>query len=195
EQAHIAVGLAGIPISHPDRHALGLLNTILGNGMASRLFLNLREEKGLVYDVHSSVSHLRDCGAVVVYAGADPKRAKDAVEAIVSELNRATKDLTQQELSRARELSKGRLFLGMEDTRSVAWWLGSQEMFLDRIYSVDEVAQQLDALTLDDLVRAGEELFQPENYRTTIVGPFRSEAPFRRILGDSAKLDGRHRPA
>ena len=103
-----------------DRYSLDLLNTVLGEGMASRLFLSLREDKGLVYEVGSSVAKLTDTGSMTIYAGTDPSNANDAIQGIIEELDRAIEHIDQSELDRARELIKGRLFLGLEDTRSVS---------------------------------------------------------------------------
>lgn len=182
EQAHICLSFPGISIMDPDRYSLDLLNTVLGEGMASRLFLSLREDKGLVYEVGSSVSKFTDTGSMTVYAGTDPANANSAIEGIITELSRAVENIDQTELDRARELIKGRLFLGLEDTRSVSSWLGGQELLLNRLRSPDEVASQLDELNLEDLQRVAKRLFRQELYRVAIVGPYKSDKQFRRLL-------------
>ena len=165
-----------------DRYSLDLLNTVLCEGMASRLFLSLREDKGLVYEVGSSVAKLTDTGSMTIYAGTDPSNANDAIQGIIEELDRAIEHIDQSELDRARELIKGRLFLGLEDTRSVSSWLGGQELLLNRLRSPDEVASELDQLKLDDIKRVAERLFKPELYRIAIVGPYESDKQFRRLI-------------
>ena len=182
EQSHICLTFPGIPSTDPQRHAVDVLNALLGEGMASRLFLELRENRGLVYEVSSSSLHLRDCGAMTVYAGADPRRCPEAVAAIIHELVRVASDIEEPELERARELVKGRLLLRLEDTRGVSGWLGAQELLLDRIYDPDEIVARLDALTVQDLREAAERVLRPESFRLAIVGPHRSQKRYARLL-------------
>ena len=125
DQTHLCLGVPGLSLTHPDRYAFNLMNTILGDGMSSRLFLNLREEQGLAYDVHSSSSNYRDTGALVVYCGVEPSKTNDAVKTIVKEFQGMHQAPSEQELNKAREYSKGRLLLRMEDTRAVASWIGA----------------------------------------------------------------------
>jgi predicted Zn-dependent peptidase len=182
EQTHVCLAVRGIPVQHPDRHALGLLSAILGEGMSSRLFLELRERKGLVYDVHSYVSHFLDTGAFTIYAGVDPTKTVEAVKVIVEELVRLRDGATEQELVKAKELSKGRLLLRLEDTRSVAGWLGAQELLLRRVYTPDQVIAMLEAVTLDDLKRVARHLLVTDQLYLALVGPFRSERRFAPLL-------------
>ena len=182
EQSHICLTFPGVPSTDPQRHAVDVLNALLGEGMASRLFLELRENRGLVYEVSSSSLHLRDCGAMTVYAGADPRRCPEAVGAILHELARVVDGLEESELERARELVKGRLLLRLEDTRGVSGWLGAQELLLDRVYDPEEVVARLDALTVDDLLQAAHRVLRPESFRLAIVGPHRSQKRYTRLL-------------
>jgi len=115
EQAHLSVAVPAIPLNHPDRHAIQFLSVVLGEGMSSRLFIELREKRGLVYDVHSYAAHFLDTGAFNVYTGVDPKNAVAALIVVLAELGRLREDgPTTEELTKARELSKGRLMLRME---------------------------------------------------------------------------------
>lgn len=182
EQAHVCLSFPGLSAMDPDRYALDLFSALLGEGMASRLFLELRERHGLVYEVSSSVMRLQDTGAVTIYAGSDPKRGPEAVQAILRELERVVHDMTESELERARELIKGRLLLRLEDTRGVSGWLGSQEMLLDRIHTPEEIVARLDEITLDDLRAVGRRLLRPELYRLVVVGPYRSDRRFRNLI-------------
>jgi predicted Zn-dependent peptidase len=182
EQSHICLTFPGVPATDPQRYAIDVLNALLGEGMASRLFLELRENRGIVYEVSSSSIHLRDCGAMTVYAGSDPRRAPEVVEAILRELVRVADDMQESELERARELVKGRLLLRLEDTRGVSEWLGAQELLLDRVYDPEEVVEELDRLDLDDLRSAARRVLRPEAFRLTVVGPHRSEKRFVRLL-------------
>ena len=139
--------------------------------MSSRLFLNLREEQGLAYDVHSSTSFFRDTGSLVVYCGVEPHKTNDAVKTIVQEFEGMHEAPSEQELNKAREYSKGRLLLRMEDTRSVASWLGAQELLQDRVRTPDEVVALLDAVTTSDIARVANDLLDDEKIRLAVVGP------------------------
>ena len=171
DQTHLCLGVPGLSLSHPDRYAFNLMNTILGDGMSSRLFLNLREEKGLAYDVHSSSSNYRDTGALVVYCGVEPSKTNDAVKTIVQEFQGMHTAPSEQELNKAREYSKGRLLLSMEDTRSVASWLGAQELLQDSVRTPEEVVESLDAVTPADIARVAENFLQDQKMRLAVVGP------------------------
>jgi predicted Zn-dependent peptidase len=183
EQAHVNVAVRGIPLTHPDRYALAFLSIILGEGMSSRLFIELREKRGLVYDTHSYPSHFQDTGSFVVYAGVDPKNAIEAISVILSELARLRDEgPTEEELTKARELSKGRLLLRMEDTRAVSGWLGGQELLLGRVRSVDRAIREMESVTLEDLRRVARELLVQEQLHLAIVGPYRSDKRFVPLL-------------
>src|SRR2546423_2896416 len=152
EQAHICLGARAFSYLHPDRHALDLLNTVLGEGMSSRLFLNIRERLGLAYDVHSFTQKHRDTGYIGVYIGGEPKKAADAVNAVGAEL-RALSDVegSPDELARAKEFTQGRLRLELETTNGVAFWLPYQELLLGKIESIHEELAQVDAVTAGDV--------------------------------------------
>ncbi|HWO93338.1 MAG TPA: insulinase family protein, partial [Dehalococcoidia bacterium] len=183
EQAHIALAVPGVSLHHPDREAVGMLSTALGEGMSSRLFLEVRERRGLAYDVHAYVSHYLDAGTLNVYAGVDPKRLDEAIGAIVGELNRVSDDgVTEDELRKVRELLKGRLLLRMEDTRAVSAWLGGQELLLGRIRSIDEAVAEIEAVTARDVQRVARDLLRPDAFHLAVVGPYRSEERIARTL-------------
>ncbi|MSQ28156.1 MAG: insulinase family protein [Dehalococcoidia bacterium] len=183
EQAHICLAFPGLSSQHRDRHALALLNVILGDGMTSRLFLEIRERRGLAYDVHSYVSHFLDTGAVTVYAGVDPKNAAGTLQAVLDLLLVLRDTLTEEELHRARELTKGRLLLRMEDTRAVSSWMGGQELLNREVKTVDEVTALVDAVTLAGLQRVAQQLIDEQRLNLAVVGPFRSATRFGKIIG------------
>ena len=182
EQAHICLGMPGISSRDPDRYALDLMNTVLGEGMSSRLFAEVREKQGLAYDIHSSVSHFRDTGSIMVYSGVDPKKAQRTVSTILKELERMKEGVPQGELDRGRELVKGRLLLRMEDTRAVAAWAGAQELLHDRVLTVDDVVERVNGVTGEDIERVANQYLVSENLNLAVVGPYRSDAQFRRLL-------------
>ena len=183
EQVHLCLAVRGIWHMHPDRFILDLLNLILGEGMSSRLFLEIRERRGLAYEVHSHVSHFHDSGSVNIYAGVDPKRVEDAIEAILMEWVKLREEqVSEAEITKAKELGKGRLMLRMEDTRSVAGWMGGQELLMGHILTVDEAISILDAVTASDLQRVARELFLSNKLCLALVGPSRKERRLERLL-------------
>ena len=188
EQAHVCIGLPGLAIDHPLRYALTMMNVILGEGMSSRLFLELRENRGLVYDIHSSVSYFHDCGSLVTYCGVEPKNCFQAIETILDQLGQLRDGVPQKELNKAKELSKGRLLLRMEDSRSVAMWMGGQEMLTGQVRTVDDVVALIDAVTTEDVKNVAQELIKEEKLNLAVVGPYRSEGRFRKLLKLSVSL-------
>ncbi|MFQ5517371.1 MAG: M16 family metallopeptidase, partial [Acidimicrobiia bacterium] len=159
------------------------LSIILGEGMSSRLFVELREKRGLVYDVHTYVSQFLDAGAFHVYTGVDPKNAVEALKVILNELAVLEADgPSEEELHKARELSKGRLMLRMEDTRAVSGWIGGQQLLLGKVRSVDDAVAEMDAVTIDDVRRVAHDLIVLSKARLAVVGPYRSDKRFASLL-------------
>ncbi len=182
EQAHISLAVEGVAMEHPDRPALDLLSVILGEGMSSRLFLELRERLGLCYDVHSYTSHYQDAGSLAVYAAVDPKNIFKALTALMGELARIRETVDEEELARAKELSRGRLLLRMEDTRSVSGWTGVQELLTGKVLTVDEVLERVMAVSSADLLRVAKRSLRREALDLAVVGPFRSDGRFIPLL-------------
>jgi predicted Zn-dependent peptidase len=183
EQANMSMAVQGLSLSHPDRHALSFLSIILGEGMSSRLFVELREKRGLAYDVSSYAANLLDTGTFNVFTSVDPKNAAESLKVIFGELERmAESGPESDELTKARELSKGRLLLRLEDSRAVAGWIGAQELLLNHVRSVEESIALMDAVTIEDLQRLARELLDPRRLQLAIVGPFRSDRRFAALL-------------
>nr|MBC7244241.1 insulinase family protein [Chloroflexota bacterium] len=183
EQAHLCVGLRGFALGDPDRFKLRVLNTILGEGMSSRLFLEIREKRGLAYSVGSYTNYLRDTGAIILYAGVPPHKAAEVVSAMMEQLDLLrTKEVPEEELEKAKEFSKGRLLLRMEDTFANAEWIGHQEALDQAVLTVDQVIAQIDAVTAADVQQVARRLFTTEKLNLAIVGPFKKEEPFRKCL-------------
>jgi predicted Zn-dependent peptidase len=182
DQAHLCIGLPGLPLTHPDRFSLGLMNVILGEGMSSRLFLELREKQSLAYDVHSSLNLFRDCGSLVIYCGVEPRKSARAVSAILEQLAGLQSSIPEAELDKAKELSKGRMLLRMEDSRSVAMWMGAQQTLTGEVRTVDEVVEVMDAVTTEDVKRVAEGVIRPEVLNLAVVGPYRSDRRFLHLL-------------
>jgi predicted Zn-dependent peptidase len=182
EQTHIALGMQALPLTHPDRYAIDLLSVLFGESMSSRLFMELRERLGLCYDVNSYVSHFLDTGSFGLYAAVDPANGPKTVAALMAELRRLADGIPEEELTKARELAKGRLLLRMEDTRSVSGWLGGQEMLTGKIRSAEDVVERLDAVRPDDLHRVIESILKRDKLNLAVVGPHRSEKRYLPLL-------------
>jgi predicted Zn-dependent peptidase len=181
EQAHLCLALSGLPLLHPKRFTLDLLNVILGEGMSSRLFTEIRDKMGLAYNIHSYAEHFADTGSITIYAGVEPKKLQLAIKAILEQLARLKEPVPQAELTKAKELSKGRLLLRMEDSRTVASWMGGQEILTRRILSVDEVIATVDAITAEQVRELAQELLVSNKLRLAVVGPAVDE-PLDKLL-------------
>ena len=182
EEAHLCLALPGLSLLHPKRFTLDLLNVILGGGMSSRLFVEIRDKLGLVYSIHSYVDHLLDSGSVTVQAGVEPKNLSLVIKAILDQLSQLKELVPESELSKAKELSKGRLLLRMEDSGNVASWMGGQEILTGRILSVDQIVSIIDAITAEELRQLAQELLVGSQLRLAIVGPVASDEPLEELL-------------
>lgn len=182
EQVNLCLGVHGLALSHPDRFAVDLLSVILGEGMSSRLFIELRENQGLAYDINSCAAHFTDSGAFFISAGVDPKRLNSALISILDQLSKLKDGVEKVELNRAKELGKGRLLLAMEDSRIVANWLGAQEILSGRILTVDEVVSLIEAVTIDDLMRVAYQLLSSNKLNLAVVGPVKKEKALAKML-------------
>jgi predicted Zn-dependent peptidase len=182
-QGNLCLGMPGVSREDPDRWALDVLGAILGDGMGSRLFMELRERRSLVYDVSTFSATYADVGTFGIHAGFDPDDADRVVHAVLEQLDRITTErVAGDELDRARAYTRGRLELRMEDSGAVAGWIGTGETLLPRILTVDEVIERLESVTIDDLLRVARRLLAPELARLAVLGPFRSRRPFERAL-------------
>ena len=182
EQVQVCLAVPGLSALHPDRYTLDVLNSILGEGMSSRLFLEVREKRGLAYDVHSYVSHFQDTGAAVVSAGVDPKKLAPTVEAVLDELERLKDGIPEEEVTKSREFIKGRLQLRTEDTRAVASWLGGQELLRNQILTIDDVTRIIDEVDGEGLQRVARDVFRRDRMNLAVVGPQRSTKPLEALL-------------
>jgi predicted Zn-dependent peptidase len=150
--------------------------------MSSRLFIEIREKRGLAYDIHSGVTHFQDCGAFMIAAGVDPKRVYAAVDTILAEVGRLKEIVPDAELDKAKRLSTGTLMLRMEDTRAVSAWAGAQQMLLGGVLEVDEVIESVNAVTAEDVRRVANDLLLTEKLNLAVVGPRRGEKALHNLL-------------
>jgi len=184
EQANLCVSVPALEYKHPDRYALKVLNVILGEGMSSRLFQEVREVRGLAYAIGSYLSSYHDAGSMVAFASVDLGRVSDTVRVILDEWRRiAQESVADEELTRAKEYTKGRFLLGMEESRSLAAWYGIQELRQEEeILTPEQAVAKMDAVTRDDVQRLAGQLFQPENLNLAVIGPYEDEEAFRSLL-------------
>ncbi|MBI4212685.1 MAG: insulinase family protein [Chloroflexi bacterium] len=183
EQAQIGLGYPSYSSLHPDRYALDLMNGILGEGMSSRLFEELREKRGLAYGVQSSIVRYLDTGAFAVGAAVDPSKADETVRAIRGVLEEfRSRPVPEVELQKVKRYMKGRFLLRMEDSRAMASFVGSQELLHGTIEQMDDVVRHIDAVTTDDIQRVARDVIRDAQAHLAVVGPFRSEQRFAKLL-------------
>ena len=185
EQVHIALGVRTVQAMHEDRYSLSLLSAILGGGMSSRLFHEVREKRGLAYYVRTSSDHYQDCGSLVSVAGVDSKRTEQAVEVIVAEYKKIKSDnhgITKEELKKAKEYLKGHLVLELEDSRSVAGFYANQELLEDKIDNPDKILIEIDKVTIDQVVNVAKKYMVKNGLNLAIIGNFENKKPFEKLL-------------
>ena len=174
EQTHMALGFKSFKRGHPLRHALGLLHVILGANMSSRLFDEVREKRGLAYEIGTAVKRFYDTGAFLVHAGIDNQKVYGAITLILKELSKVKNDLvTDDEFKRAKEFYLGQLKLGLEDTMEHMLWIGETTATLDRTYSLDEIIAEVDSVTRADIREVARELFKNQNLNLSLIGPLK----------------------
>ncbi|MDO9556962.1 MAG: pitrilysin family protein [Coriobacteriia bacterium] len=175
EQAHICWGVAALKARDQERFALSILDATLGGGMASRLFIEIREKKGLAYAVYSYHTLYQDTGQFVVYAGTRPSNAEQVVGLIKTEIEKvAGSGITAEELHRAKESLKGQLVLSLESTRSRMTRLGKNEVTHGECLSIDELVERVDAVTSEDVSSLAGRLFGADHV-LTMVAPFNTD--------------------
>ncbi|MGH9024070.1 MAG: M16 family metallopeptidase, partial [Acidimicrobiia bacterium] len=190
EQAHVVLGVPSVPRGDPDRYALSVLNQVLGGGMSSRLFQEIRERRGLAYSVYSFRQAFEDGGVFAVYVGTAPGRAKEVLGLVHAELNRLVADrcVTQAELERAKGHLKGELALSLEGSASRMERLGRSQLTFAEIPSLDEVVGRIDLVTPDDVARVIDRVLTGAPRSLAVVGPFDPE-DFENREVDSRKAE------
>lgn len=187
EQIHIALGVRTVSINSDKRYPLSVLSALLGGGMSSRLFHEVREKRGLAYYVRSSSDEYADVGTLVSTAGIDPKRVTEAVEVMVAEYSKVGQgkmDLTAAELTKAKEFLKGHFVLDLEDSRSVASFYAHQELLEEEMENPDDVIAKIDAVTQEEVEAVGKEFFVENKLNLALIGNFED----RQKLEDLLKL-------
>jgi len=172
EQVHLCVGVPSLPIAHERRFGIAVLNNLLGGGMSSRLFQNIREKRGLAYAVFSEITPYSDAGMLTVYAGTAKETVGQVLDLTIAEF-RSMKDslVTEEELRRAKNHLKGSLMLSLESTSSRMSNLARQELYFGRFYSLDEILASIEAVTRQDVQTLAREFFRTEQISATVLGP------------------------
>jgi predicted Zn-dependent peptidase len=171
EQVHIFLGVPAVPLPHRDRFACYVLNAILGGGMSSRLFQNIRERQGLAYAVYSELAMYRDAGCMMIYAGTSPKSARKVVESVAHELRSLVTDrVTDEELRRAKDHLKGSFVLGLESTSSRMGNLARQELYFKRFYTMDEMLASVERVSAEHVQKLARQFFNPKQMGIAALG-------------------------
>jgi predicted Zn-dependent peptidase len=171
EQVQICLGVPAPPITDENRYATLILNTVLGGGMSSRLFQTIREERGLAYSIYSDLSPYRDTGTLCVYAGTSSANALQVVDLILAEFARLKlEQLSDEELTRAKDQVRGNILLGLESSNSRMANLARQEMYFKKFYSVDEVIARLGEVQAAQVQAMAQRLFVPDRIAVTLLG-------------------------
>jgi predicted Zn-dependent peptidase len=175
EQVHLCLGVPSFPLPHPERFACYVMNTLLGGGMSSRLFQNIRERQGLAYAVFSELNPYRDTGCLSIYAGTSVESARKVVESITNEF-RDFKDhvVPDEELRRGKDHLKGSLMLSLESTSSRMSNLARQEMYFGRFFTLNELVESIEAVTAADVQRIAQTFFDPKQIALTVLGNLES---------------------
>ena len=182
EQAYVSLGVRGLDARDDDRYALGLLSVVLGEGMSSRLFLRLREELGLCYDVHTSSSFLQDAGSFAVHAGVDPDNAVATVEEVTRELTRIRSSVDAEEMERAKQQVRSRIQIQLEESRAVSAWYGTRAALDMPMLSPEDAIAAFDAVTLEDIERVARRLIVEDELHLAVVGPITDAGPLEAQL-------------
>lgn len=183
EQAHLVIGYPAYYEAHKDHYVEKVLSVILGGNMSSRMFLAVRESKGLAYYISTSTDDYLDTGIFSTRAGVDVKRAKLAVAAIKEEYEKICGEtVAKEELEKAKEYLKGKLVLRLEDSEEYAHLIGKNELLHGKMESPEEIMEEVDKVTAADVARVSKDLLRPENLRLAAIGPYENKDEFEEIL-------------
>ena len=185
DQAHFILGFVGSGRDYSGRYAEALLTTILGGGMSSRLFSEVREKRGLAYSVSSGVERYAETGYLYTYAGVDVKRVDQAIAVTLKEhygIANGQLPISNKELNKAKEYLKGHLALALEDTGAVSSFFGTDELFLGKVKTPEEIFKLVDKVSLDEVLMEAKKSFVPEKLNLAIIGPYDNESRFKKLI-------------
>lgn len=185
EQAHLILGFTAEGRGYQKRFVQSVLSVIMGGGMSSRLFIEVRERRGLAYSIRTSVDRYKEIGYFGTYAGVDPKKADEAVSVILEQsygIANGKFPVSDEELKKAKEFLKGHLALALEDTKDVTTFFGEQALFLDKILTPEAVYKEIDKVTATDVIAEARKIFVPSRLNLAIIGPYKTDDKFRKLL-------------
>jgi len=183
DQTHFVVGVRAYHENHQDRFALSLLSIILGGNMSSRLFIEVREKKGLAYYVRTAGDSFEDCGYLATQAGVEHKNLKLALETILKEYKKiTTQEVSAKELRNAKDYIKGKSVMGLEASDEVAMFFIDQEVRKKRIMTMEEIFSKIEKVTIKDILRVAKDIFQNKNLNLAVIGPHKNSGEIKNIL-------------
>lgn len=185
EQAHFILGFLADGRAYQGRFSQAVLAAILGGGMSSRLFLEVRERRGLAYAVKTSIERYQETGYLGTYVGADVAKIDEAIKVVLDQhyaISNLKFKISNSELKKAQEYLKGHLALALEDTKGVTAFFAKQALFLEEIFRPDQIFQKIDAVRLEDIYFEGKRLFVPERLNLAIIGPYNDQSIFERLV-------------
>lgn len=183
DQTHFMLGGRAYHRNHKDRYALSLLSVILGGNMSSRLFLEVRERRGLAYFVSTGIDSYEDCGHIATQAGVNHSNLVKAAEVILKEYRKiATKKVSEKELQKAKDFMRGRALMGFESSDEVASFYISQEINKEKIISMKEVLVKIEKVTTGDILRVARDVFKQEKINLAVIGPHRNERKLLKVI-------------
>lgn len=183
DQTHLILGARAYNQEHPDRFALGILATILGGNMSSRLFTEVREKRGLAYSVHTDTDTYVDCGYIATQAGVEHENLEETVKIILAEYKKTTiEKVSEKELRNAKDYIKGRSVMGLEQSDEVAMYCADQEVRKNKIMTPEEFFANVEKVTADDVLRVAKNVFKDKNLNLAVIGPHRLQKKLEKIL-------------
>jgi len=185
EQAHFILGFLGDGRKHKGRYAQAVLSAIMGAAMSSRLWIEVRERRGLAYAVRTSIERYSDTGYIGTYAGVDPKKVEEAIKVILDQTYGVASGkypITGKEIKDFKEFIKGHLALALEETKDVSAFFSDQALFLQKIHTPEEIFKKIDVVTLDDINFEAKRLFVPSRLNLAVIGNYNSQDKFEKLL-------------
>jgi len=185
EQAHFILGFMSEGRGYKGRFAQSVLASVLGGGMSSRMFIEVRERRGLAYSVRTSIERYQDTGYMGTYVGTDPKKADEAMSVVLEQyrgISTGKLPISGEELKKAKEFIKGHLALSLEDTGAVNNYFGEQYLFLGKAQTPEEVCEDIDKVSLEEVYLEAKKLFTPTNMNLAVIGPFKDKEKFVQLI-------------
>ncbi|MCK5466592.1 insulinase family protein [Candidatus Parcubacteria bacterium] len=183
DQTHLCLGVRGYNVNHKDKYILSVLSIILGGNMSSRLFISVREKRGLAYYIYTSSETYKDVGYLVARSGVNNKKCLEAIKIILDEFKKVKEEkISAEEIKRAKDYLKGQAIISLESSNSVANFFAGQELSTGKILTPEEKFAKIDAVTADDLQRVARDIFVNDKLNLALIGPFKNKKAFEKIL-------------